>query len=113
LLFFRFRPDKKGKRGRIKRSKSRNLLERLRDYEQDTLRSTLNSYKAGLIIMITMVFLSKSSNVTPMSSLPGLAGRQSILPRLLKAQLILRSLAGTNRKDYGIRLRVLPGMINP
>jgi transposase len=31
-------PDKKGKRGRIKRSKSRNLLERLRDYEQDTLR---------------------------------------------------------------------------
>ena len=32
------RPQKKGKRGRIKRSKSRNLLERLRDYEQDTLR---------------------------------------------------------------------------
>jgi len=32
------RPDKKGKRGRIKKSKSRNLLERLRDYEQDTLR---------------------------------------------------------------------------
>jgi transposase len=32
------RPKKKGKRGRIKRSKSRNLLERLRDYEQDTLR---------------------------------------------------------------------------
>jgi transposase len=31
-------PEKKGKRGRIKRSKSRNLLERLRDYEQDTLR---------------------------------------------------------------------------
>jgi transposase len=29
---------KKGKRGRIKKSKSRNLLERLRDYEQDTLR---------------------------------------------------------------------------
>jgi transposase len=28
----------KGKRGRIKKSKSRNLLERLRDYEQDTLR---------------------------------------------------------------------------
>jgi len=32
------RPNKKGKRGRIKKSKSRNLLERLRDYEQDTLR---------------------------------------------------------------------------
>jgi transposase len=32
------RPIKKGKRGRIKKSKSRNLLERLRDYEQDTLR---------------------------------------------------------------------------
>ena len=31
-------PKKKGKRGRIKKSKSRNLLERLRDYEQDTLR---------------------------------------------------------------------------
>ena len=31
-------PQKKGKRGRIKKSKSRNLLERLRDYEQDTLR---------------------------------------------------------------------------
>jgi len=31
-------PKKKGKRGRIKRSKSRNLLERLRDYEEDTLR---------------------------------------------------------------------------
>jgi transposase len=31
-------PEKKGKRGRIKRSKSRNLLERLRDYGQDTLR---------------------------------------------------------------------------
>jgi transposase len=29
------RPKKKGKRGRIKRSKSRNLLERLRDYEQE------------------------------------------------------------------------------
>jgi transposase len=28
----------KGKRGRIKKSKSRNLLERLRDYEQDALR---------------------------------------------------------------------------
>jgi len=32
------RPNKKGKRGPIKTSKSRNLLERLRDYEQDTLR---------------------------------------------------------------------------
>ncbi len=32
------RPKKKGKRGRIKRSKSRNLLERLRDYKEDTLR---------------------------------------------------------------------------
>jgi transposase len=32
------RPKTKGKRGRIKRSKSRNLLERLRDFEQDTLR---------------------------------------------------------------------------
>jgi transposase len=32
------RPKKKGKRGRIKKSKSRNLLERLRDYEEDTLR---------------------------------------------------------------------------
>ena len=32
------RPNKKGKRGRIKKSKPRNLLERLRDYEQDTLR---------------------------------------------------------------------------
>ncbi len=32
------KPKKKGKRGRIKKSKSRNLLERLRDYEQDTLR---------------------------------------------------------------------------
>ena len=31
-------PQKKGKRGRIKKSKSRNLLERLRDYEQDALR---------------------------------------------------------------------------
>lgn len=30
--------DTKRKRGRIKKSKSRNLLERLRDYEQDTLR---------------------------------------------------------------------------
>ena len=32
------RPKKKGKRGRIKRSKSRNLLERLRDFENDTLK---------------------------------------------------------------------------
>jgi transposase len=32
------RPNQKVKRGRIKKSKSRNLLERLRDYEQDTLR---------------------------------------------------------------------------
>ena len=32
------RPKEKGKRGRIKRSKSRNLLERLRDFENDTLR---------------------------------------------------------------------------
>ncbi len=32
------RTKKSGKRGRVKRSKSRNLLERLRDYEQDTLR---------------------------------------------------------------------------
>lgn len=29
---------KKGKRGRIKKTKSRNLLDRLRDYENDTLR---------------------------------------------------------------------------
>ena len=32
------RPKKKGKRGRIKKTKSRNLLERLRDYENDVLR---------------------------------------------------------------------------
>ena len=32
------RPKEKVKRGRIKRSKSRNLLERLRDFEQDVLR---------------------------------------------------------------------------
>jgi transposase len=31
-------PREKGNRGRIKKSKSRNLLERLRDFEQDTLR---------------------------------------------------------------------------
>jgi transposase len=34
---------KKGKRGRIKKSKSRNLLERLRDYENDTLRFMENA----------------------------------------------------------------------
>jgi transposase len=38
------RSDKKGKRGRIKRSKSRNLLERLRDYEQDVLRFMDNAH---------------------------------------------------------------------
>lgn len=32
------RPNKKGKRGRIKKSKSRNLLERQRNYENDVLR---------------------------------------------------------------------------
>ncbi|MCP3925855.1 MAG: IS66 family transposase, partial [Desulfobacterales bacterium] len=32
------KPRPKGKRGRIKKSKSRNLLERLKDYEQDVLR---------------------------------------------------------------------------
>jgi transposase len=32
------RSKKKGKRGRIKKTKSRNLLERLRDFENDTLR---------------------------------------------------------------------------
>ena len=37
------RPKKKGKRGRIKKSRSRNLLERLRDYENDTLRFMENS----------------------------------------------------------------------
>ena len=31
-------PKKKGKRGRIKKTKSRNLLERLRDFEDDVLR---------------------------------------------------------------------------
>jgi transposase len=31
-------PRKRGEKGRTKKSKSRNLLERLRDYEQDTLR---------------------------------------------------------------------------
>ena len=34
----------KGKRGRIKKSKSRNLLERLRNYEQDTLRFMVNEH---------------------------------------------------------------------
>ena len=38
------RPNKKGKRGRIKRSKSRNLLERLRDFEQDVLRFMNNEH---------------------------------------------------------------------
>ena len=33
---------RKGKRGRLKRTKSRNLLERLRDYEEDTLRFMSN-----------------------------------------------------------------------
>jgi len=37
-------PEKKGKRGRIKRSKSRNLLERLRDFEEDVLRFMDNKY---------------------------------------------------------------------
>ena len=37
------RPKEKGKRGRIKKSKSRNLLERLRDYENDTLRFMENA----------------------------------------------------------------------
>ena len=32
------RTKKKGKRGRIKKSKSRNLLERLRDFENEVLR---------------------------------------------------------------------------
>jgi transposase len=38
------RPKVKGKRGRIKKSKSRNLLERLRDYENDTLRFMENTF---------------------------------------------------------------------
>lgn len=37
------RPVKKGKRGRIKKSKLRNLLERLRDYENDVLRFMENA----------------------------------------------------------------------
>ncbi|MCP4007950.1 MAG: transposase, partial [Proteobacteria bacterium] len=40
------RPKKKGKRGRIKKSKSRNLLERLRDYENDVLRFMENELVA-------------------------------------------------------------------
>lgn len=32
----------KGKRGRVKKSKSRNLLERLRDYEKEVLRFMVN-----------------------------------------------------------------------
>ena len=35
-------PGEKKKRGRLKRSKSRNLLERLRDFEDDTLRFMTN-----------------------------------------------------------------------
>lgn len=38
------RPNKKGKRGRIKKSKSRNLLERLRNYENDVLRFMENEH---------------------------------------------------------------------
>lgn len=40
------RANKKGKRGRIKKSKSRNLLERLRDYENDVLRFMENEQVA-------------------------------------------------------------------
>ncbi len=40
------RPQKKGKRGRIKKSKSRNLLERLRDFENETLRFMENELVA-------------------------------------------------------------------
>ncbi len=40
------RPQKKGKRGRIKKSKSRNLLERLRDFEDDVLRFMENEQVA-------------------------------------------------------------------
>ena len=39
-------PNKKGKRGRIKKSKFRNLLERLRDYENDALRFMENEQVA-------------------------------------------------------------------
>ncbi len=35
-------PKEKGKRGRVKKSKSRNLLERLRDYEKEVLRFMIN-----------------------------------------------------------------------
>lgn len=38
------RAKKKGKRGRIKKSKSRNLLERLRDFENDVLRFMVNEH---------------------------------------------------------------------
>ncbi|MDR2246006.1 MAG: IS66 family transposase, partial [Treponema sp.] len=31
-------PNPPGKRGRVPKSKTRNLIERLRDYEEDTLR---------------------------------------------------------------------------
>ena len=37
-------PKKKGKRGRVKKSKSRNLLERLRDFEDDVLRFMETDY---------------------------------------------------------------------
>jgi transposase len=37
-------PTKKGKRGRIKKSKSRNLLERLKNYEDDVLRFMENEH---------------------------------------------------------------------
>jgi transposase len=40
------RTNKKGKRGRIKKSKSRNLLERLRDFENDVLRFMENELVA-------------------------------------------------------------------
>jgi transposase len=40
------RPNKKGKRGRIKKSKSRNLLERLRNFENDVLRFMENEHVA-------------------------------------------------------------------
>jgi hypothetical protein len=40
------RPNKKGKRRRIKKLKSRNLLERLRDYEDDVLRFMENEHVA-------------------------------------------------------------------
>ena len=40
------RPNKIDKRGRIKKSKSRNLLERLRDFEDDVLRFLENEQVA-------------------------------------------------------------------